>query len=189
MTAVIEMDEKINLGNQLLKQEKANEQQTGQFLDLQALLTWRENRLQEALVERYQYNSSVKRSQDFLLEYVRSKISLVIIYLDLVGSTDMSMTLPVEKLVSIITAFSHEVSVLIESYNGYVLKYVGDAVIGFFPSSSNKYLACNRSFECAKSIINVSSFPARLATSNVLIFRSTFTVIGCAGTVIVYQDD
>jgi class 3 adenylate cyclase len=67
----------------------------------------------------------------------------------------MSMTLPAEKLVTIITAFSREVSSVIESYDGYVLKYVGDAVIAFFSSNFNKYLACDRSFECAESIINV----------------------------------
>src|SRR3990170_598335 len=57
--------------------------------------------------------------------------------------------------VLLISAFSREVSSVIESFSGYVLKYVGDAVIAFFPSDFNKYLACDRSFECAKSIINV----------------------------------
>jgi adenylate cyclase len=141
-----------------LEQYKSNEQQTRQILDLQTLLTQRQDRLREALEERYQYNTSIKRSQDFLQEHVRSKICLVIMYVDLVGSTDMSMTLPVEKLVAIITAFSREVSSVIESYSGYVLKYVGDAVIAFFPSNFNKYLACDRSFECAKSIINVIKY-------------------------------
>ncbi len=89
------------------------------------------------------------------MKHVSSKIPLVITFVDLVGSTDMSMTLPAEKLVTIITAFSCEVSSVIESYNGYVLKYVGDDVIAFFPSTFNKYLACDRSFECAESIINV----------------------------------
>jgi adenylate cyclase len=67
----------------------------------------------------------------------------------------MSMNLPVDKLVTIITAFSREISSVVESYDGYVLKYVGDAVIAFFPSIFNKYLVCDRSFECAESIINV----------------------------------
>jgi class 3 adenylate cyclase len=141
-----------------LEHYKSNERQTRQILDLQTLLTQRQDRLREALEERYQYDTSTKRSQDFLLEHVRSKICLVIMYVDLVGSTDMSMTLPVEKLVAIITAFSREVSSVIESYSGYVLKYVGDAVIAFFPSNFNKYLACDRSFECAKSIINVIKY-------------------------------
>jgi class 3 adenylate cyclase len=141
-----------------LEHYKSNERHTRQILDLQTLLTQRQDRLREALEERYQYDTSTKRSQDFLLEHARSKICLVIMYVDLVGSTDMSMTLPVEKLVAIITAFSREVSSVIESYGGYVLKYVGDAVIAYFPSNFNKYLACDRSFECAKSIINVIKY-------------------------------
>jgi adenylate cyclase len=90
-----------------------------------------------------------------LLKHVSSKIPFVVMFVDLVGSTDMSMSLPAEKLVTVMTAFSREVSSVIESYDGYVLKYVGDAVIGFFPSIFNKYLACDRSFECAESIISV----------------------------------
>jgi adenylate cyclase len=140
------------------KEELEQTQQKGQSMelfDLQTLLTQRQDRLWHALEERYQYNTSIKHSQDFLVKHVSSKIPLVITFVDLVGSTDMSMTLPAEKLVTIITAFSREVSSVIESYDGYVLKYVGDAVIAFFPSSFNKYLACDRSFECAESIINV----------------------------------
>jgi len=86
---------------------------------------------------------------------LRLKISLIILYADLVGSTDMSMTLPPEKLVTIIRAFSHEMSTVVKSYQGYVLKYVGDAIIAFFPTGFNKYLTCDNAVICAKSMINV----------------------------------
>ena len=76
-------------------------------------------------------------------------------YADLVGSTKMSMYLPVEKIAKIIKVFSHELSSYIESYNGFILKYVDDAIIAFFPIGFNKYLVCNNSFQCAKSMINV----------------------------------
>ena len=76
-------------------------------------------------------------------------------YADLVGSTRMSMELPVEKMAKIIKAFSHELSSVVESYEGFVLKYVGDAVIAFFPSGFNKYLTCDNTFRCAKSMINI----------------------------------
>ncbi|MGE5706276.1 MAG: adenylate/guanylate cyclase domain-containing protein, partial [Nitrososphaerales archaeon] len=109
----------------------------------------------EILYERYKYNTSIKKGQDFLLNHVDSKLSLVVMYADLVGSTKMSMALPVEKMAKIIKAFSHELSSVVESYNGFVLKYVGDAVIAFFPSGFNKYLSCDIAFQCAKSMINV----------------------------------
>jgi class 3 adenylate cyclase len=107
------------------------------------------------LKEKYQYDSSIKRGQDFLLKHVNSKVELVVMYADLVGSTKMSMTLPAEKMVTIIYAFSYELSSIIESHGGYVLKYSGDAVISFFPSSFNKLLVCDKSVQCGKSIINI----------------------------------
>ena len=80
---------------------------TNELVDLQTLFTQRQDRLVNALKERYQYNTSIKRSQDFLRKHVSSKVPLVIMYACLVGSTRMSMTLPAEKLVTIIRAFSH----------------------------------------------------------------------------------
>jgi class 3 adenylate cyclase len=123
--------------------------------DLQTLLSQRQDRLWSVLYERYRYNTSIKRGQDFLLNHVDSKISLVVMYADLVGSTKMSMALPVERMAKIIKVFSHELSSVVESYNGFVLKYVGDAVIACFPSGFNKYLSCDTAFQCAKSMIDV----------------------------------
>jgi adenylate cyclase len=105
-------------------------------------------------------HTSIRRGQNFLLNHISSKIPLIIIYTDLVGSTSMSMTLPVDKMVTIIRAFSHQISHVVDSYDGYVLKYVGDAVTSFFPGRVNnnnndsKYLASGTAVECAKSMIN-----------------------------------
>ena len=123
--------------------------------DLQTLLSQRQDRLESVLYERYKYNTSIKKGQDFLLNHVDSKLSLVVMYADLVGSTKMSMALPVERMAKIIKVFSHELSSVVESYNGFVLKYVGDAVIACFPSGFNKYLSCDTAFQCAKSMINI----------------------------------
>jgi class 3 adenylate cyclase len=46
-------------------------------------------------------------------------------------------------------------SYIVQSHEGYVLKYVGDAVIAFFPSIYNKLLACDVAVRCAKSMITV----------------------------------
>ena len=109
----------------------------------------------EILYERYKYNTSLKKGQDFLLNHVDSKLSLVVMYADLVDSTKMSMVLSVERMAKIIKTFSHELSSVVESYNGFVLKYVGDTVIAFFPSTFNKYLSCDTAFQCANSMINI----------------------------------
>ena len=50
-------------------------------------------------------DASIKRSHDFLLEHASTSLSLTIMYVDLVGSTGMSMKLPADKLVTISRAF------------------------------------------------------------------------------------
>ena len=123
--------------------------------DLKTLYSQRKNTLWNVLHDNYQYNISIKRGQDFLLNHVDSKLCLVVMYADLVDSTKMSMSLPVERMAKIIKTFSHELLSVVENYNGFVLKYVGDAIIAFFPSNFNKYLACDTAFRCANSMINV----------------------------------
>ena len=124
-------------------------------VDAETLVAQTQERLSRALKRRYQYESNLKPGQEFLLNHINSKIPLVIMYADLVGSTNMSMTLPIEKAVTIIRSFSYEMSSIVQSYAGYVLKYVGDAVIAFFPSGYNKLLACDKAVQCAKSMITV----------------------------------
>jgi len=124
-------------------------------VDAETLVAQTQERLSRALKRRYQYESNLKPGQEFLLNHINSKIPLVIMYADLVGSTNMSMTLPIEKAVTIIRSFSYEMSAIVQSYAGYVLKYVGDAVIAFFPSGYNKLLACDKAVRCAKSMITV----------------------------------
>ena len=126
-----------------------------QIVDTQTLVSQTQDRMWKALKGNYRYDSSLKDSQGFLFNYVNSKVSLVIMYADLVGSTNMSMTLPVDKMVTIIRAFTFEMTSIVRSYSGYVLKYVGDAIIAFFPSGYNKLLACDKAVQCAKSMITV----------------------------------
>lgn len=65
---------------------------SSELVDLQTLFTQRQDRLANALKERYQYNTSIKRSQEFIHKHVSSRVPLVIMYADLVGSTKMSIT-------------------------------------------------------------------------------------------------
>jgi len=44
---------------------------------------------------------------------------------------------------------------IISGYGGYVLKYVGDAVIGIFPADFDSQKACINSIMCAKTMINI----------------------------------
>jgi adenylate cyclase len=125
-------------------------------------------------------NTSVRRSQNFLLNHISSKIPLIIIYADLVGSTKMSMTLPVDNLVTIIRAFAHQMSHVVDSHGGYVLKYAGDGVISFFPSrvNNNKYHASDMSIECGKLMINAVKEEINVILHKIYGYPELFPKIG-----------
>jgi class 3 adenylate cyclase len=123
--------------------------------DTEALVTQTQRRVWKALKRLQDYDSSFEAGKEYLLDHASSKVRLIIMYVDLVSSTNMSMTLPVDKLVTIIRAFSHEVTSVIQSHGGYVLKYVGDAVITFFPSISNRIAACTNSVKFGRAILSV----------------------------------
>lgn len=75
-------------------------------------------------------------SHKFLLENKKQPRDMVILYIDLVGSTALTAILNPEELSMIVRIFCQEISICISRYFGYVLKYAGDAVIGYFPEGS-----------------------------------------------------
>ena len=126
-------------------------------------------------------HTSVRRGQNFLLNHISSKIPLIIIYADLVGSTKMSMTLPVDKLVTIIRVFAHQISHVVDSHGGYVLKYAGDGVISFFPgrvNNKNKYHASDMSVQCGKSMINAIKEEINVILHKIYRYPELFPKIG-----------
>jgi adenylate cyclase len=104
-----------------------------------------------------QFNiSMIEETQDILEKYAKSKVTFVILHIDIVGSTAMSMTLPVERLATIIQTFTQEMSLIIAAYGGYVLKYIGDAILAFFPvNADNASLPCINAINCAYSMIKI----------------------------------
>jgi adenylate cyclase len=143
-----------DLFNMIMNNDKKRTEQAI-IVDSETLVSQTQDRLWRALKRRFQYDVSLHPGQEFLLNHVSTKLPLVIIYADLVGSTNMSMTLPADKLTTIIRAFTYEISQVIYNHRGYVLKYVGDAVISFFPASYNKLLACDRAVQCSNSMLAV----------------------------------
>jgi adenylate cyclase len=77
---------------------------------------------------------------------------MVILYVDLVGSTALSAIVSTEELSVLVRIFCHEMSVIISKYKGYVLKYAGDAVIGYFPTDPDIPSACEAAVKCARII-------------------------------------
>ena len=95
-------------------------------------------RIKKALVEGFEYHHlAVAKSDHFLRKHTAQRLDFAVIYFDLVNSTRMSTELAPDFLSKIVTVFSQEVSYIIEYFGGFVLKFVGDASIGYFPSSQN----------------------------------------------------
>ena len=64
-------------------------------VDAETIVVQAQDRMWRALKRHYQYDSNLNPAQTFLLNHINSKIPLVIMYVDLVGTINMSMTLPV----------------------------------------------------------------------------------------------
>lgn len=101
------------------------------------------------------FDISDEDTQDVLEKIAKSKATFVILYVDIVGSTKLSMILPGGKLAAIVRGFTHEISLVVSAYGGYVLKYLGDAILAFFvvPDKSSSYMPCTNAVHCARSMI------------------------------------
>ena len=126
-------------------------------VDLESAIKMAQSRIWKALKVAPEFDISFKETHNVLERFAKSKVTLVILHIDLVGSTRLSMTLPVDRLATIIQAFTQEMSLMIAAYGGYVLKYVGDAILAFFVVGDNYdlYLPCTNAVYCARSMIKV----------------------------------
>jgi adenylate cyclase len=98
----------------------------------------------------------IKNTHELLEKVVNTDIFLVILYVDLVSSTKLSMNLPLKRLVPIIQAFTQEMSLIIDAYGGYVFKYIGDGILSFFfAEKDNLFLPCIKAINCGYSMIKV----------------------------------
>ena len=124
-------------------------------IDSETMIMETQKRVWGALKKGYEYTGIIDDSDKFLREHVFKKINIVALYVDLVGSTTMTLELPAEKLATIVSSFSQEMASVIRQHKGLVLKFVGDAVIGYFNAMDNTLLACDNAVKCAKSMLTV----------------------------------
>lgn len=125
------------------------------IVDTETLIKEVQKRVWSSLKKGYEYDYSRDDSEKFLREHVSSRVKMIVLYVDLVGSTQMTLELPAEKLAIIISSFSQEMGFVIKHHGGYVLKYVGDAVIGYFVAEDSPLVAADNAVNCGKSMISV----------------------------------
>ena len=91
-------------------------------------------------------------SNRLLSSQSEQNMTTVILFVDIVKSTNLATTLPPDEMSSLIRVFSQEISILISKHSGFVLKYAGDAAIAYFPISNNGEDICQNAVSCAKSM-------------------------------------
>jgi adenylate cyclase len=127
--------------------------------DVDVIMKKSQTRMWKTLNGEPQFIISVAETQNVLDKFAGSKINFVILNVDLVASTKLSMTLPLDRLTRLIQSFNQEMSLIVKDFGGFVLKYVGDAVLAFFVvpgHESEGKVACTRAIHCAKCMLQVA---------------------------------
>jgi adenylate cyclase len=124
--------------------------------DVESAIKETQKRIWRELKVEPKFSIPLESSKGLLEKFVNTNVVLVIVYVDLVSSTKLSMNLPLKRLAPIIQAFTQEMSIIVDAYGGYVLKYVGDAVIAFFfTKKDNLYLPCINAVNCGYSMVRI----------------------------------
>jgi len=134
---------------------KDNIPSNNQVINSDEMILETQKRVWGALKKGYQYTGLIDESDKFLRKHVFSKLNMMVLYVDLVGSTTMTLQMPAEKIAIIIGSFAQEMAAVVRQNNGYVLKFVGDSVIGYFDAEENELSASENAINCAKSMISV----------------------------------
>lgn len=122
-------------------------------VDSETMIQDVQRRIRDSLKNGYKYSRIVDASEEFLRKHVHEQVEMAIIYVDLVGSTNMSLRLPPEKLSVVISSFVQEMSYVMSQCGGFVLKFSGDAVIGYFVGKGSSLQAADDAVGCAESML------------------------------------
>ena len=112
-------------------------------------------RVTKTIIDGIQLNMSTEESKKLLKRHVNNKTNLVIMFVDINNSTEMSLSLPENKFALLVQCFAQEISLAVLGYGGYVFKYEGDAVIVLFPAEYDELKACKNALKCSKAILEI----------------------------------
>ena len=91
-------------------------------IDSDTMIKETQQRIWSSLKKGIEYDATVDRSDAYLRKHVHEKQSMVVMYVDLVGSTDITLTLPEEKVAIIISSFAQEMAFAVKHHGGFTLK-------------------------------------------------------------------
>ena len=121
----------------------------------QTLLEQIRARVMRTLNDGIQLDMSNEECKKFLKRHVHSKTNLVIMFVDINNSTQMSLSLSEKNFALILQTFAQELGIAVLGYGGYVFKYEGDAVIALFPAEYDPTKACKNALNCSRAILEI----------------------------------
>ena len=156
---------KIKSGKRLVKRSKNDTSNkdyaemlfnpTEKTLDSETLIKVAQKRVTNSIVNGVEYSPFKDNSEEFLRDHVNSKVHIFVMYVDMVNSTNITLSLPEEKIVKLITSFAQEMAYTVTQFGGYMLKFVGDAVLAYFNADNALVYPADNIVNCAKSMIRV----------------------------------
>ena len=156
---------KIQSGKKLVKRTKDNT--SNQYyaamlfspdektLDSETLIKVAQKRVTDSIIHGIEYTPFKDNSEEFLRHHVNSRVHIFVMYIDMVNSTNITLSLPEEKIVKLITSFAQEMAYTVTQFGGYMLKFVGDAVLAYFNAENALVYPADNIVNCAKSMIRV----------------------------------
>jgi len=124
-------------------------------LDSETLIKVAQKRVSDSIIRGIEYSPFRDNSEEFLREHVNSRVHIFVMYIDLVNSTSITLSLSEEKVVKLITSFAQEMAYTVTQFGGYMLKFVGDAVLAYFNADNALVYPADNIVNCAKSMIRV----------------------------------
>ena len=124
-------------------------------LDSETLIKVAQKRVTDSIINGIEYSPFKDNSEEFLREHVNSRVHIFVMYIDMVNSTNITLSLPEEKIVKLITSFAQEMAYTVTQFGGYMLKFVGDAVLAYFNAENALVYPADNIVNCAKSMIRV----------------------------------
>jgi len=123
-------------------------------LDSETLIKVAQKRVSDSIINGIEYSPFKDDSEGFLRDHVNSRVHIFVMYIDMVNSTNITLSLSEEKIVKLITSFAQEMAYTVTQFGGYMLKFVGDAVIGYFIHTS-VLIAADNAVSCAQRMIQI----------------------------------
>ncbi|MDH3764447.1 MAG: hypothetical protein OER82_01385 [Nitrosopumilus sp.] len=91
----------------------------------------------------------------FLMQYSEKPEKVVVCFVDLVNSTEMTSQIPAKKIVRFYEIFLNFVAKSVEGFNAKIIKNLGDSILFYFVSNeTNDIKFFERCVECCNSLLN-----------------------------------